>query len=119
MLLEVCSIIIRSSQRGVRGPTSIRGRGSAAVHRIIVEGFLRVFITGASSGRENTIRCVRLGELLGWSRRSRAFCYIGPDVRDSHLMVDSAHSDAVHKATPDRLAPAEECRIASPLLWMR
>lgn len=32
---------------------------------LIVEGFLRVFITGASSGRENTIRYVRPGDLLG------------------------------------------------------
>src|SRR5262245_34863899 len=32
---------------------------------LIVEGFLRVFIAGASSGRENTIRYVRAGDLLG------------------------------------------------------
>jgi len=32
---------------------------------LIVEGFLRVFIAGASSGRENTIRYVRPGDLLG------------------------------------------------------
>ena len=32
---------------------------------LIVEGFLRVFIGGASSGRENTIRYVRPGDLLG------------------------------------------------------
>jgi CRP/FNR family transcriptional regulator, cyclic AMP receptor protein len=32
---------------------------------LIVEGFLRVFIAGSSSGRENTIRYVRPGDLLG------------------------------------------------------
>jgi CRP/FNR family transcriptional regulator len=32
---------------------------------LIVEGFLRVFIAGASSGRESTIRYVRPGDLLG------------------------------------------------------
>src|SRR3954454_10431292 len=32
---------------------------------MIVEGFLRVFIAGAGSGRENTIRYVRPGDLLG------------------------------------------------------
>ena len=32
---------------------------------LIVEGFLRVFIAGAGSGRENTIRYVRPGDLLG------------------------------------------------------
>jgi len=32
---------------------------------LIVEGFLRVFIAGASSGRENTIRYVRPGDILG------------------------------------------------------
>jgi CRP/FNR family transcriptional regulator len=32
---------------------------------LIVEGFLRVFIAGAGSGRESTIRYVRPGDLLG------------------------------------------------------
>ncbi|HEY1239023.1 MAG TPA: Crp/Fnr family transcriptional regulator [Bryobacteraceae bacterium] len=32
---------------------------------LMIEGFLRVFIAGASSGRENTIRYVRPGDLLG------------------------------------------------------
>jgi CRP/FNR family cyclic AMP-dependent transcriptional regulator len=32
---------------------------------LIIEGFLRVFIAGAGSGRENTIRYVRPGDLLG------------------------------------------------------
>jgi CRP/FNR family transcriptional regulator len=32
---------------------------------LIVEGFLRVFIAGTSSGRESTIRYVRPGDLLG------------------------------------------------------
>jgi CRP/FNR family transcriptional regulator len=32
---------------------------------LIVEGFLRVFIAGTSSGRETTIRYVRPGDLLG------------------------------------------------------
>jgi CRP/FNR family transcriptional regulator len=32
---------------------------------LIVEGFLRVFIAGGNSGRENTIRYVRPGDLLG------------------------------------------------------
>src|SRR4051794_11570705 len=32
---------------------------------LMVEGFLRVFIAGASSGREHTIRYVRPGDLLG------------------------------------------------------
>src|SRR5215472_11570069 len=32
---------------------------------LIVEGFLRVFVAGASSGRESTIRYVRPGDLLG------------------------------------------------------
>src|SRR5215471_10773357 len=32
---------------------------------LIVQGFLRVFIAGANSGRESTIRYVRPGDLLG------------------------------------------------------
>src|SRR3982751_1329184 len=32
---------------------------------LVVDGFLRVFIAGVSSGRENTIRYVRPGNLLG------------------------------------------------------
>lgn len=32
---------------------------------LILEGFLRVFVAGASSGRESTIRYVRTGDLLG------------------------------------------------------
>src|SRR5215475_8412753 len=32
---------------------------------LVVEGFLRVFVAGTSSGRESTIRYVRPGDLLG------------------------------------------------------
>ena len=59
---------------------------------LIVEGFLRVFIAGASSGRENTIRYVRPGDLLGVvAALSGPSATSVQTLRDSRIwLVDSA-----------------------------
>jgi CRP-like cAMP-binding protein len=59
---------------------------------LIVEGFLRVFIAGASTGRENTIRYVRPGDLLGVvAALSGPSATSVQTLRDSRIwLVDSA-----------------------------
>jgi CRP/FNR family transcriptional regulator len=85
---------------------------------LIVEGFLRVFIAGAGSGREHTIRYVRPGDLLGVvAALSGPSATSVQTLRDSRIwLVDPA---AVRRAAKNDIdiawLLAEECaqRVAA------
>src|SRR3954463_16157003 len=78
----------------------------------IVDGFLRFFSAGSSSGRENTIRYVRPGDLLGVvAALSGPSATSGQALRDSRLwLIDSAALRRVAQSDT-RIAwlMAEEC----------